>query len=82
MTYSLDLDELKVALGYAVAGESGAVTAPSDAVKKAMAIKPVAAAAKKEAPKKEAKKEEAKKVRLGLLGFIHEMKDTEISYSA
>jgi hypothetical protein len=80
MTYSLDLDELKVALGYAVDGESGAVTAPSDAVKKAMDIKPVAA--KKEAPKKEAKKEEVKKVRLGLLGFIHEMKYIEMSYSA
>jgi hypothetical protein len=50
----LDLDELKVALGYAV-GE-GDITAPSDAVKKAMAIKPVAAKPKKEAPKKEAKK--------------------------
>jgi hypothetical protein len=76
MTYSLDLDELKVALGYAVTGESGAVTKPSDAVKKAMAIKPIAA------PKKEAKKED-KKVRLGLLlGFIHEIKDTAISYNA
>ena len=63
--YDLKLDELNIALGYATIG-GGEITAPSDAVAKAMSIKvvaPKAAAPKAAAPK--AAKKEAKKVRSG-----------------
>jgi hypothetical protein len=55
--YDLQLDELNTALGYATIG-GGAITAPSDAVAKAMNIQ---ATAKKAAAPKAAKK--AAKVR-------------------
>ena len=68
--YDLKLDELNIALGYATIG-GGEITAPSDAVKKAMSIKVVApkAAAPKAAATKAAKKVRSSSRILGIPDF-------------